>query len=200
MTRIVVALVLGLTVSGLVVGAASSARADSSYLEDNVSKADRDRLERFEAARTAGLAEARAGGAPADLAVLDQVLAGKPQSLREGDIRGKYRCRTIKLGGQPPLTIYGWFDCVLGEDDLGYRLDKTTGSQRFSGHFIDDTDTSMIFWGANHVQGEKPRRYGADADQNSVGRLVKLGPKRLRLELPWPTFESKFDIIELVKP
>lgn len=107
------------------------------------------------------------------------------------------RVSAIKLGGNPPLVVYGWFDCEIGEDDIVYVLEKTTGSQRLSGHFIDDAEASLVFYGARHYSDERPKRYGAEPERDAVGRLVKVGERRYRLELPLPQLESKFDIIEL---
>ncbi len=52
------------------------------------------------------------------------------------------------------MVVYGWFRCVIDEDDVGYRIVKLTGSQRFTGHFIDDAETSLIFYGAGHYADE----------------------------------------------
>ncbi len=181
----------------LLLAGAPIAQADGSAAARILTATDKARLAGFDAARAKAIAEARAGGSAADLATLDAVLAGAPQNILGTDIRGDYRCRTIKLGGTLPLTIYGWFKCRIDEDDLGYRLVKTTGSQRFSGHFIDESEKRLLFWGAGHYGDEKPRAYKADADRDMVGYLVKAAAKRYRLELPLPKFESTFDIIEL---
>lgn len=166
---------------------------------DGLSAADKARIASFEETRKAAIAEAESGGDTGDVAELRKILAGEPQTILGVDLRGTYRCRTIKLGGSLPLTIYGWFACKIDEDGQGYRLIKTSGSQRFSGHFIDQERTRLLYFGAAHYGYEKPRPYGADADSDQVGYLVKVGPGRYRLEMPLPKYESKFDIIELVK-
>ncbi len=181
----------------LLMAAAPIAHAEGTAAARILTSTDKERLAGFDAARTKAIGEARAGGSAAELATLDAVLAGAPQTILGTDIRGDYRCRTIKLGGTLPLTIYGWFKCRIDEDDLGYRLTKTTGSQRFSGHFIDESETRLVFWGAGHYGDEKPRAYKADPDRDMVGYLMKAGAKRYRLELPLPKFESTLDIIEL---
>ena len=77
-------------------------------------------------------------------------------------------------------------------------LEKLTGSQRTGGTFYDLADeTRLGYAGAGWVAGEAPMRYGTDPERNQVGYLVVLGPERMRLELPLPQFESKFDILEL---
>lgn len=179
--------------------AASPAFAESDFLVRTLTPTDLGRLAQFQKARVDSIKEAREQGESADAKVLDDILAGDEQSLRGVDIRGDYRCRVAKLGGLGHLVIYDWFRCKIGEDDIGYRLEKVTGSQRVSGHFVDDSETSLIFYGADHYSDEKPMAYNADPERNTIGRLVKVGPKRLRLEFPLPFLESTFDILELEK-
>ncbi|SHG08801.1 protein of unknown function [Kaistia soli DSM 19436] len=183
----------------LLFAAVPAAFADGTMADRILTPADKARLASFETARRDAIAEARAGGSKADLATLDEVLAGGPEPILGVDIRGDYRCRTIKLGGNLPLSVYGWFKCRIDEDDIGYRLVKTSGSQRLSGHFIDDSEKRLIFYGAGHYADEKPRAYKSDAARDMIGIFVKAGAKRYRLELPLPKVESTFDIIELVK-
>ncbi|MBZ9935355.1 DUF4893 domain-containing protein [Mesorhizobium sp. BR1-1-16] len=181
----------------LLLAAIPAAHADGTLAERTLTSADKARLASFDKARSDAVAEARAGGSKQDLATLDDVLAGGPKPILGVDIRGNYRCRTIKLGGNLPLTIYGWFKCRIDEDDIGYRLVKTSGSQRLSGHFIDDSEKRLLFYGAGHYADEKPRAYKSDPDRDMVGYFVKADAKRYRLELPLPKVESTFDIIEM---
>lgn len=176
---------------------AGEALATGSLAERTLTAADKARLAAFDTTRREAIQAARAGGNPQEVAALDGILSGTPQSILGVDIRGAYRCRTIKLGGSLPLTIYDWFACRIDEDDIGYRLTKTSGSQRLSGHFIDEERTRLLYYGASHYADEAARRYGADAERDQVGYFMKVGPARYRLELPEPQFESKFDIIEL---
>jgi len=182
---------------GLLLG---PARAESDLLTRTLTPEDLGRLAEFARVRADSIKEARDGGESADVATLDEILAGEEEPILGVDIGGDYRCRVAKLGGDlGRLTIYDWFRCEIGEDSIGYRLEKTSGSQRLSGHFIDDNETSLIFYGAGHYDGEQPNEYNADAERNMVGRLVKIGGDRYRLELPLPKFESTFDILELEK-
>ena len=179
--------------------AAAPALATGSLAERTLTAADKARIAAFDTARGEAIAEAEAGGNPSEVGALDGILSGKPQPILGVDIRGDYRCRTIKLGGSLPLTVYGWFNCKIDEDDLGYRLTKTSGSQRLTGHFIDDSANRLLYYGVSFIAGDKPGRYGAKADDDQVGYFLKTGPKSYRLDLPLPKFESKFDIIELQK-
>ncbi|MCX5493497.1 DUF4893 domain-containing protein [Kaistia dalseonensis] len=176
-----------------------AAHADGTMADRTLTKADKARLAQYETAKKAAVATARQGGGTADVATLDTLLAAKAEPILGVDIRGDYRCRTIKLGGEPPLTVYGWFNCRIDEDDIGYRLTKTSGSQRFAGHFIDEAKTRLIYYGAAHYADEKPKRYGTAADRDQVGYFFRTGPGRYRLDLPLPQYESQFDIIELQK-
>lgn len=171
--------------------------AESDLLATTLTPEDLGRLAGFSKARDDAVAEARAGAEPGELAVLDEILAGDELPVQGADIRGEYRCRVVKLGGLMPLVVYDWFRCTIGEDGIGYVLEKTSGSQRLTGHFVDDTETSLIFYGAGHYADEAPRAYGDDPARNMVGRFVKVGDDRYRLELPLPQFESNFDILEL---
>ncbi len=168
-------------------------------LKTTLTPTDLGRLAQFQKARADAIEEARKEGDAADVKVLDAILAGEEQPIRGLDIRGNYRCRVAKLGGIGHLVTYDWFACKIGEDDIGYRLEKTSGSQRLSGHFIDDSETGLIFYGADHYADEAPKKYNEDPERNDVGRLVKVGEDRYRLELPLPFLESMFDILELKK-
>jgi hypothetical protein len=168
-------------------------------LTETLTPTDIARLSEFQSARAEAIAIAKREGAPEDVGRLNGILAGEEQPVRGLDIRGDYRCRVTKLAGFSSLVIYDWFRCRIGEDDIGYRLQKLTGSQLVSGHFIDDSETSLIFYGADYYSDEEPKSYNSDPERNTVGRFVKVGERRYRLEFPLPFLESKFDILELEK-
>lgn len=180
---------------------AGPARADGAIVR-LLTAQDRDRLARVDATRSAALADARARGAPADVAVLEGVMSGRLLSVRSADLTGDWRCRTLKLGKSAGLVAYGWFRCRIVDDGAGWRLDKLTGSQRISGRFYDDGETRMIFAGALSFGDEPRAAYGRPGARNQVGVAVRPGPDRLRLEFPEPEFESAFDVMDLerVKP
>jgi hypothetical protein len=169
----------------------------ASDLASRLSERDQERLAAFDATRTQAVAAAEAGGSAADVATLSAVLDATPQPILGEDIRGDYRCRTMKLDGVVPLVVYGWFACRIEEDDTGYRLVKLTGSQRVSGHFIDESESRLIFWGTAHYADEAPMRYDVAGDRNVVGYFFKIGDGRYLLEQPLPATESRFDILEL---
>lgn len=197
MRLFVKAFAAALIAAGCALFSSGIASAESDLLVRTLTPDDLGRLASFSKARAEAIAAAEEGGDPAEVAVLTEILSGEEMPLRGADIRGDYRCRVAKLGGMLPLVIYDWFACKIGEDDIGYVLEKTSGSQRLSGHFVDDSETSLIFYGAGHYSDEAPRPYGDDAERNMVGRLVMVSDGRYRLEFPLPQFESNFDILEL---
>jgi hypothetical protein len=50
-----------------------------------------------------------------------------------------------------------------------------------------------VSWGTD----ETAMAYGAKPDRSQAGVLERIGPKRWRLALPWPEYESRLDLIEL---
>ncbi len=175
----------------------ATALASGTLAARTLTRADRARLAQYDSVSKAAILAARDHGAAGDLREANRALAGAPRRILGDDLLGLYRCRTIKMGGSLPLTVYGWFSCKIDLDERGYRLVKTTGSQRFTGHFIDESETRLIYYGATHTISERPVSYGYDADRDQVGYFFKTGPRSYRLELPLPRFESKFDVIEL---
>jgi hypothetical protein len=173
-----------------------AARADGAIVS-LLTAQDKARLQRFDATRAAAISAAKSTGAPADVAVLDRALSGALLSVRDADLTGDWRCRTLKLGKSAGLVVYGWFRCRIVDDGAGWRLDKLTGSQRVSGRFYDDGGTRMIFAGALSLADEPRKAYGKPGARNQVAFAVRPGPARLRLEFPEPEFESAFDVMEL---
>lgn len=167
-------------------------------LDARMTAADKARLAAYSTTRAEAIAEAKSGGSAADVAVLDKILSKPHLSFRDGfDPTGKWKCRTIKLGGVLPLTIYDWFDCRIPDDGSGWYLVKTSGSQRTSGRFYDDGDDRLVYLGALHYSRDKTIDYGKDAERDQVAYVFRSGPQELLMEFPAPKFESKLDILEL---
>jgi hypothetical protein len=159
--------------------------------------ADKTRLEKYDETRKAALAEAKDGGEAADLAELDALLAKPLLSLPDFDLGGDWRCRTTKVGGLSPLVVYGWFKCRISDDGSGWKLEKTSGSQRTAGRFYDDGEERLIYLGSFYVAGETPKPYGSGPDTDQVGYAFRTGAAEWRIEFPAPHYESKLDILEL---
>ena len=188
----------GYLVIALIAGCAM-ASADGE-IDKLMTVADKARLADYDKVRAEAIAEARKSGAVRDVATLDAILAGKDLAFSQDfDFTGNWQCRTVKLGGNPALTVYGWFKCRVTDDGSGWRLEKLTGSQRTSGAFYTDSDTKLIYIGALHYGDEKPKRYASDPDRDQVAYVLRPDAKRVHLEFPSPKYESKLDIIELTR-
>jgi hypothetical protein len=173
------------------------AHADGA-LDKRLTAFDKDRLARFDAIMAEALAEARAGGSPEDLQVLEAALSGPALPLAEGfDPTGDWKCRTIKVGGGLPLTVYGWFKCRISDDGAGWMLEKLTGSQRTKGMFYTLSASRLAYAGAGYVADEKPRIYGEDAQSNQVAFAERRAENRIILLFPAPQYESKLDVLVL---
>lgn len=164
-----------------------------------LSETDVQRFSRFEENRKNAVYEGEQGGDPADQPTLQKVLAGKPQPIADKEFPGEWRCRTLKLGGEPPLVIYNFFKCRIFEENGVLILQKTTGSQRTRGALYRIAGDRFAYVGAGTVNDDPVRAYGDAAKEDEVALLVKAAPGRLRLEFPAPHYESLFDIIELVR-
>lgn len=172
-----------------------AALADGAVLQ-LMTPADKARLDRYEQTRKTALEEAK-GGEPDEVAELETLLAKPLLSLPDFDLGGEWQCRTTKAGGLSPLVVYGWFKCRVGDDGSGWRLEKTSGSQRTTGRFYDDGETRLVYLGSFFVAGESAKPYGSGPESDQVGYAFRTGPAEWRIELPAPRYESKFDILEL---
>jgi hypothetical protein len=168
-------------------------------IEGELTENDASRIDNLETSRTRGLASAlRAQSMEDRNIVADLFDPGTTPILAE--LEGDYRCRTIKLGGNLPLVVYGWFECRISEEAGLFRIEKLTGSQNFSG-FLYPTDAfGFVYRGAYHYGYEQPMDYGDDPERNESGCLsaVTKGNRHFILELPAPAFESFHDVIEFV--
>jgi hypothetical protein len=116
---------------------------------------------------------------------------------------GDYRCRTFKLGakseGLSAFTAYPWFACRVTPQGEVAAFEKRDGSQRPNGLLYAESETRNIFLGTLVLGDEtQPLRYGLDNSRNMIGYVERVGERRWRLVLPYPTFESLLDVVELV--
>lgn len=181
----------------------SSVRPSASW-RNVATSADRKRIHDWREAWTKALAEARTDhsaeiGRHGALLDPDSGLAGAAPPA------GNYRCRTIKLGslGQGMLDYvdYASFPCRIGLAEAGDSMSfaKTGGSQRPVGRLFPDTARRMIFLGTLQLADERGvLRYGHDRERDLAGLVERIGPRRWRLVLPFPRFESLLDVIEIV--
>ena len=119
---------------------------------------------------------------------------------------GTYRCRAIKLGtngpGGPGYLESPFFGCTIELTPGGdLVLTRMTGPQPTRGLLYPDTDRRLIYVGAQASSPEATGvlRYGEQRLRDQVGVFERIGSARWRLVLPWPTAESKLEILELVR-
>lgn len=160
-----------------------------------ITASDRQKLEKYGETRKKAIDESRKG-AVADIAALDGELAKSIISFKGFDMTGKWQCRTIKVGGIGDLVVYDWFKCRVTDDGSGWRLEKTSGSQRTAGRFYDDDDKRLIYLGSLFIAGDPVKPYGSGPETDQVGYAFRTGPKAWRIEMPAPYYESTLDILE----
>jgi len=163
--------------------------------------ADRARLRGWRSAWMAALADARATGDGAAAIARDGGLFDPDRSLEQPlPPSGDYRCRTVKLGRRGAVGLgyvaYPWFRCWVGERGEFVRLD---GSQRQVGRFFADTDARAVFLGTLALGDEhSPIAYARDPQRDLAGLVERIGERRWRIAFPFPAFESKLDVVEVV--
>lgn len=182
---------------------ASPAPAQDPGWKTVATEADRDRLRRWWDAWQEALADAREAGHGADIEAQGSLLVPDAAVDRPDLPPGHYRCRTIKLGikgeGGLAYLAYPPFDCAAQVQDGLTKLVKLTGSQRPVGLVYPDTSRRSVFLGALELGDEQaPMAYGIDASRDMIGLVERIGPRTWRLVFPWPAFESKLDVVELV--
>ncbi|MER8826921.1 DUF4893 domain-containing protein [Mesorhizobium sp. M0938] len=160
-----------------------------------ITPADKARLDKYDETRKAALDEAKAGNA-AEVKELDALMAKPLVSFSDKDLTGNWQCRTIKAGGPGALVIYGWFKCKVSDDGSGWRLEKTTGSQRTKGRFFDDGEKRAIYLGSFSVNNDPAKPYGSGPESDQVGYALRSSADEWRIEFPAPYYESKLDILE----
>lgn len=168
-----------------------------------ITEADRVRLRDWRVAFTQGLDAGRKSGHAAEIA-REGALLDPDAALTEPAIpNGEYRCRIIKLGAQPQATLdyvsSGSFICQIVADRSLQRLSKLGGTQRYVGLIFPDDAVREVFLGTL-VLGDESRalQYGQDGPRDVAGYLERIGPRRWRLLMPDPHFESRMDVMELV--
>lgn len=164
---------------------------------------DRQRLRGWRDAFTSALAAARLAGHSEAIETQGALL--EPDSALGGEPipAGLYRCRVFKLGaksqGMLDYVAYPWFRCQVRGDGARKVLAKLSGSQRHVGRIFSGDAMREVFLGTLMLgDEERAMQYGVDPDRNVAGFVERIGPKRWRLVMPWPNFESRLDVMELV--
>ncbi|MCX8279494.1 DUF4893 domain-containing protein [Phyllobacterium sp. 0TCS1.6C] len=173
------------------------AKADGTILKI-ITRQDSERLAGYETTRKQALEEARRGSAQ-DVAILDGIIARPDLPFGSFGMTGDWKCRTLKLGGNLPLVVYGWFKCRVTDDGSGWQLEKLTGSQRTKGRFYTDGDNRLTYLGSGYIAGEATLPYGSGAETDEVGYAYRTSDDAFRIEFPAPAKESRFNILELAR-
>lgn len=172
-----------------------------------VNAEDASRIGRLDQAWRLARAEAEDQGSADPVEALGPLVdpnAGQAGRLQPAP--GAYRCRTFHMGsnspGGPAFIPYGWFRCSVELTPGGdLILSKTTGSQRTRGLLYPNTDSRLVFVGAQAWGMDETGypAYGQQHERDQVGVLERVGPQRWRMVVPWPRVESKLEILELVR-
>ena len=163
-------------------------------------EADRNRIRNIAKSRETALGLAAAGKAN-ELRLARELLAAPPLPLDPSKLAGTWRCRSVQLGGIFPITINPFFSCRIRREAGALWFDKTSGSVLRRARLEPIDDTRMLMFGAYRAEGDKIEPYGVDDTHDEVGVLERIGPNRLRIELPQPRAYNSagHEVIELVK-
>ncbi len=163
---------------------------------------DRKRLREWRGDFARALQKARAAGHGAAIDAEGRLLM--PDAALPGALpNGNYRCRIIKLGargqGMLDYIAYPGYACRVTQEGALQYLAKLSGSQRPMGRIYRGDAMRDVFLGVLMLGDEKwPMRYGSDPDRMLAGWVEQIEPRRWRIILPAPRFESLTDVIELV--
>ena len=175
------------------------AAATPANLRNALTARDRTRLRDWRTAWTTALIKARASGAGPKIDAEGALLM--PDAALDTPLPpdGAYRCRTIKIGAQTKdgldYIAYGAFPCRIGDG----MLVKLGGSQRPTGR-LQALDASRVLFVGGMALGDEQGQvaYGRDSDRDVVGVVERVAPRRWRLVMPYPRWESLIDVLELV--
>ncbi len=174
--------------------------------QDRASSADIERLGHLSQIRDAAMADALAGRGRGDARAIARVMRPEGHAIPARALTGSWRCRQIKLGRMTAYMVYdGWFRCNIRAVKDGLLLEKTSGTQRFSGMLFAQ-DGAWVYLGASSVKGEPVHHYsgrspaiGAQVTpDDQIGLLTGIGDNHLRLEIP-AVQESLLDVVEFTR-
>ena len=170
---------------------------------DVATEADRTRLRNWRSAWTTALAKAQASGHGGEIANAGALLQPDAALADPLPPEGDYRCGATKLGARTPgaadLTHYPAFTCRIRLEGDILSFAKLDGPQRPVGLLFPGDGARMIFLGTMMLSDETmAMQYGRDPERDKAGVVERIGPRRWRLVLPLPHWESPRDVIELV--
>jgi hypothetical protein len=165
---------------------------------------DRQRLMEWRSTFVAALDAAKKAGHSAEIAREGALLDPDAPLLAAGIPNGMYSCRIIKIGTKPGTTTPAYLSgapsqCRIKQNRDLQRFNKFGGQQRYVGLIFPADAVREVFLGTL-VLGDETRalQYGQDELRDVAGYVERIGPRRWRLILPKPHFESQLAVIELV--
>jgi uncharacterized protein DUF4893 len=180
--------------------AAAPALAASADWKRDATAEDVDRIGRLAAAWDSAVPEDRRSNGQ-DVARLGPLVDPKAGLPNPEPAPGRYRCRVHELGDRGvgiAYISYPWFACRVDLSPGGdLTLRKLTGSQRTSGNLYPSNRRALVYLGAEAWADEAPLAYRQNPERDQAGVFERIGPKRYRLVLPWPKYDSNLDILEL---
>lgn len=167
---------------------------------------DETRLERYEKTAGSALLLALSAGAENDVATLVKALSGAPLVALDQTLQGEWNCRTLRLGGATPLTVYKAFKCRFTLQQDGFLFEKRSGSQRTTGK-ITYRNGRAIYVGMGHTANTIPPTYAelpmdfmsTDEIRTHIAIFERTSPTRARLLFPAPSSVSDLEILELTR-
>ena len=169
---------------------------------DLITDPDHLRLRAWRKAMVDGLTKARTSGNGAKIAAEGRLL-DPDAGLDDAKLPvGFYSCRVIKLGaktaGHDDYVAYPAHRCQVRPSGSVTKLVELNGLQNPSGKLYQDGPSRVVFLGTMILGDEvKAIAYGRDADRDIVGIVQRVEPKRWRMIMPQPAWESLADVLEL---
>ena len=170
---------------------------------DVISEDDHIRLRDWRSTFVDALAAARKAGRSAEIAREGALLDPDAAITGPAIPNGMYGCRVIKLGAKDPGNLdfvsYAGFTCRIRQERTLQRLGKLSGAQRYVGLIFPGDGIRNVFLGTLAFADEsRVLQYSQDEQRDVAGYVERIGPKRWRLVMPQPHFESQLDVMELV--
>jgi hypothetical protein len=136
----------------------------------------------------------------ADAQAATRILSAAAQPISLDKLAGQYRCRSFQPTPED-VYAYPYFPCRVVKDGVGWRFEKTSGSQGTIGRLYPDGSKRLIYLGAYYATSfEKAFEYGTDAERDMPGILEKIDEAKERYRLLILRDNRGLDFFEMVRP
>lgn len=199
-------IVLGLMLAGCASGQPKPAAAGPSPAVPDwrrmATQQDRQRIRTWRDSWIKALAEVDAAGDSPKLAPMGRLMQPDAAMTEATPAPGDYLCRTYKLGaketGDPAFAELPASTCRIAAEKDVLSFAMLSGPQKPVGFLLAGDESRMIFLGTMLLGDERRALdYGSDPERDMAGAFERIGPKRWRLVLPFPHWESTLEVIEL---